>query len=32
MKKLKWMILDNLPSIFVILVFTFGIVMAWNSV
>jgi hypothetical protein len=32
MKKLKWMILDNLPSIFVILVFTFGIVMAWNNV
>ena len=32
MKKLKWMILDNLPSIFIILVFTFGIVMAWNNV
>ena len=32
MKKLKWIILDNLPSIFVILVFTFGIVMAWNNV
>ncbi len=32
MNKLKWMILDNLPSIFVILVFTFGIVMAWNNV
>ena len=32
MKKLKWMILDNLPSIFVILVFTFSIVMAWNNV
>ena len=32
MKKLKLMILDNLPSIFVILVFTFGIVMAWNNV
>jgi len=31
MNKLKWMILDNLPSIFVILVFTFGMVMAWNS-
>ena len=32
MNKLKWMILDNLPSIFIILVFTFGIVMAWNNV
>ena len=31
MNKLKWMILDNLPSIFVILVFTFGMVMAWNN-
>ena len=30
-KSLKWMILDNLPSIFVILVFTFGMVMAWNN-
>tara|TARA_B000000557_G_C20608632_1_gene372843 strand:+ start:412 stop:519 length:108 start_codon:yes stop_codon:yes gene_type:complete len=30
MKKVKWFILDNLPTIFVILVFTFGMVMAAN--
>ena len=30
-KSLKWMILDNLQSIFVILVFTCGMVRAWNN-
>ena len=28
MNKLKWLILDNLPAIFVILMFTFGMIMA----
>ncbi len=31
MKKLKWTILDNLPGIFIILVFTFGMLMAWGN-
>jgi hypothetical protein len=30
MKKIKWALLDNLPTIFVILVFVFGMVMAAN--
>tara|TARA_B100000927_G_C16197649_1_gene362159 strand:- start:48 stop:155 length:108 start_codon:yes stop_codon:yes gene_type:complete len=30
MKKLKWIILDNLPTIFVILMATFGMVLAAN--
>ncbi len=28
MNKFKWFILDNLPAIFVILMFTFGMIMA----
>jgi|TARA_B000000557_G_scaffold174097_1_gene141705 hypothetical protein len=28
MKRLKWILLDNLPSIFVILMVTFGMVLA----
>ncbi len=31
MKKFKWWILDNLPAVFIILVFTFGIFMAANQ-
>tara|TARA_B100000965_G_scaffold358647_1_gene338173 strand:- start:233 stop:340 length:108 start_codon:yes stop_codon:yes gene_type:complete len=28
MKKFKWWILDNLPIVYIILMFTFGMVMA----
>ena len=28
MKKIKWIILDNLPAVFIILVFTFGMILA----
>ena len=31
MKNLKWILLDNLPTIFVIAVFTFGMLLAWNA-
>ncbi len=31
MNKFKWLILDNLPAIFIILTFTFGIFMAANQ-
>ena len=31
MKNLKWLLLDNLPTIFVIAVFTSGMILAWNA-